>query len=171
VDANEMLVQVADPDALDLLFAVTPTSAARVRNGAVVRLRAGQSASGEALGDGRVLDVAASVDTATRSVGVRVRATRPSRPLRIGETLFGEIIVATRPRAIVVPLEALVPEGEGFKVFVVDSAGVAHARPVTVGGRSATGAEITEGIAAGERVVTAGAFGVEDGARIESAKP
>jgi multidrug efflux pump subunit AcrA (membrane-fusion protein) len=48
----------------------------------------------------------------------------------------------------------------------VDSAGIAHARPITVGARSESLAEIVTGLAAGETVVTAGAYGVEDGAKI-----
>ena len=70
-----------------------------------------------------------------------------------------------------VPLESLVPEGDGFKVFVVDSAGIAHGRPVTVGARTETLAEITAGLSGGETVVTYGAFGVEDSAKIVPARP
>ena len=75
-------------------------------------------------------------------------------------------MTAVHPRAVTVPVAALVPAGEGFQVFVVDSAGIAHARPVTVGARNESLAEIVAGVAAGETVVTAGAYGVEDGAKI-----
>jgi len=70
-----------------------------------------------------------------------------------------------------VPVEALVPAGEGFQVFVVDSAGIAHARPVGVGGRNESLVEIVTGLAPGETVVTTGAYGVEDGARIVRPAP
>jgi hypothetical protein len=89
----------------------------------------------------------------------------------VGETFDAQIAVATRPRAVVVPLEALVPDGEGFKVFVVDSASVAHATAVTVGARTAKVAEITDGLAGGERVVTYGAYGVEDSVKVSTAVP
>jgi RND family efflux transporter MFP subunit len=170
-DPSQPLVEVADPWALDILLSVTPTLAARIRPGAKVTLGAGENATGEPLGEGRVADVAGVVDTATRSVAVRVRAGATRRPLRIGETVFGRIDVGTRPHAVTVPLEALVPDGEGFKVFVVDSAGIAHARAVSVGGRTDRVAEITDGLAAGERVVTYGAFGVQDSAKIVQARP
>jgi hypothetical protein len=51
----------------------------------------------------------------------------------------------------------------------VDSAQIAHARPVQVGGRNEAAAEIVSGLKAGEVVVTAGAYGVADGARIARA--
>jgi RND family efflux transporter MFP subunit len=166
VDPAVSIVEISDPSALDLLLSVTPTDAARVRPGAKVTVSAGQSATGEPLGVGSVLDVAGTVDTTTRSVAVRVAAPTTRRRLRIGETVFGAIAVGTRASAIVVPLEALVPDGEEFKVFVVDANSVAHEREVKVGGRTSTVAEILEGLTAGERVVTTGAYGVADSAKV-----
>jgi len=42
---------------------------------------------------------------------------------------------------------------------------------VTVGIRTGTSVEIVKGIAAGETVVTYGAYGVDDGAKVVAAKP
>jgi RND family efflux transporter MFP subunit len=169
VDVNQPLVEVADPSALDIVLSVTPTEAGRVRPNASVSLSAGQKAGGEPLGTGTVTSVAAGVDSLTRGVPVRVRAPGATRPLRIGETMFARIVVGTRPKALAVPLEALVPEGEGFKVFVVDSASIAHAQPVTVGARSDSTAEILTGLEAGQRVVTYGAYGMDDSVKVTTA--
>jgi RND family efflux transporter MFP subunit len=171
VDAAQPLVEVSDPSALDILLSVTPSDAARVRPGARVALSAGQSAGGEPLGIGGVADVSATVDSATRSVAIRVQTTTTRRPLRIGETVFGSISIGTRPSAIVVPNEALVPEGEDFKVFVVDQGGIAHERDVKVGSRTSSAVEITEGLSAGERVVTYGAYGLQDSAKVVPLAP
>ncbi|HET7585021.1 MAG TPA: efflux RND transporter periplasmic adaptor subunit [Gemmatimonadaceae bacterium] len=167
-DPAQPLVQVADPSAVDVEIGVTPDAAARIRPGAQATLTAGQSASegGESLGAGRVLDVGGTVDSATRTVRVRIRATAPRRPLRIGEIVYAEVALSVHANAIVVPMQALVPSGEGFTVFVVDSAGRAEERAVRVGGRTAQMAEIVSGVRAGERVVTSGAYEVEDGARV-----
>jgi len=170
VDPAQPIVEISDPSALDVLLSVTPADAGRVRNGAKVSLSAGQSAAGEALGVGSVIDVAVAVDTATRGVAVRVQAPTTKRPLRIGETVFGAIVVGSAASAIVVPLEALVPEGEGFKVFVVDANSIAHERDVKVGARTSTSARIVEGLTAGERVVTSGAYGVEDSTKVVAPK-
>ena len=171
VDVNQPLVEIADPSALDIVFTVTPSEAARVKPNAVVTLSAGQKAGGEAIGSGTVSHVGAAVDTATRGVAVLVRAPGTKRPLRIGETMFGQIVIGNRPKAIAVPLEALVPEGEGFKVFVVDASNVAHAQEVTVGARTDSTAEILEGLKGGERVVTYGAYGVDDSVKVTTAPP
>ncbi len=168
VDATQPLVQIADPGALDVVFNVSPAEAAQLRDGDSVAVTVGEGATGEPLGPGAVTGVAAAVDSLTRAVAVRVRLRRPERPLRIGESVFGRLVTAVEPHAVTVPVAALVPAagGEGFQVFVVDSERVAHVRPVTVGGRSETVAEIAFGLQAGEVVVTNGAYGVADGAKI-----
>lgn len=170
VDANEPLVEVADPAALDIVLNLSPSQAAPVHAGDSALFAAGQDTTGESLGAGRVTAVGATVDSASRSVAVRVHLAHPSRPLRIGETVFGQIAVAVHAHAVTVPADALVPDGDGFKVFVVDAHGIAHARPVTVGSRTEGFAEIVRGVQAGERVVTYGAYGVEDSSRIVPVK-
>lgn len=165
-DVNQPLVEVADLSALDIVFNVAPSDAAHIAPGAAVTLSAGETATGEALGVGRIMSVAGTVDSATRSVEVRAQAPPSARALRIGETIFGQISMGTTPRAVVVPVAALVPDGEGFKVFVVTPANIALARKVTIGRRTDTVAEITSGLAGGERVVTEGAYGVDDSVKV-----
>ncbi len=171
IDANQALVEVADPSSLDVVFNLSPADAALVHPGQAVTLATGEGAQGEPVGTGAVSGVGLAIDSVSRSVAVRASLTRPARALRIGETVFGRIAVATHPRAVVVPAEALVPEGEGFKVFVVDSARVARARKVKVGSRGEGVVEITEGLSGGETVVTYGAFGIEDSAKIAPPGP
>jgi membrane fusion protein (multidrug efflux system) len=165
-DPSQPLVEISDPTALDVLMNVTPTEAARVRTSAKVALSAGQSASGEPLGVGVVADISGTVDSASRSVAVRVRAPTTRRPLRIGETVFGAITVAVHPSAIVIPNDALVADGDAYKVFVVDASNVAHEREVKVGAKSSTGVEIVDGLKAGERIVTTGAYAMQDSAKV-----
>ena len=170
VDANQPLVEIVDPTALDIVLGMTPTDAGKIRPGDKVELRSGQSKAGELLGTGVVQQIAATVDSTTRNVAVRVGVPAAVRPLRVGETVYGDIAIATRPSVITIPVEALVPEGDKFKVFVVDAKNVVHATAVTVGARDDKIAEIRSGLAAGARVVTYGAYGLEDGATVVAAK-
>ena len=170
-DPSQVLIEIADPSALDVLFNVTPSDAGRIHPGARVTLSAGQDANGEPLGVGSVIDVGGTVDSLTRSVAVRAQAVTTRRPMRIGETVFGLIAVLVKASAIVIPIEALVPEADGFKVFVVDATGMAHERDVTVGAKTDKVAEITKGLAAGERVATQGAYGLEDSVKVIPLKP
>jgi RND family efflux transporter MFP subunit len=173
-DPGQPVVSVADPDALDLVFSLSPAEAARVHTGAAVALASSQSGQGGALGDARgdalgqavVSTIGAALDTTTRTVAMRARLTHPVRALRIGETIFGRIDAGVRHDAATVPVQALVPDGDGLKVFVVGADGVAHARTVVVGGRTDTVAEILDGLKPGEMVVTDGAYGVDDRAKV-----
>jgi RND family efflux transporter MFP subunit len=166
VDPTQALVEVADPDALDAILTFSPTDAARVRVGQGVLLFLGAEAAGEPAAHGRVADVSAAVDTSSRGVAVRVEIEQGTHAMRIGATVFGRIAVSEHAKAVVVPIEALVPTGEGFKVFVVDSAGVAHSQAVKLGGRSDRGAWVTDGVKAGDQIVTHGAYGVDDSVKV-----
>jgi RND family efflux transporter MFP subunit len=171
VDASQPLVEVADVSALDAVFNVSPAQAAQIRGGDSMHLTAGQGEGGEVVGQGSVTAVGAAVDSTSRAVAVRARIGRPTRPLRIGESVFGRMVTAVHAGAVTVPVAALVPSGDGFQVFVVDSGAIAHVRAVTVGARSESFAEILAGLTAGETVVTTGAYGIEDGTKIVRTAP
>lgn len=170
VDPSVALVEVADPSALDAVFNVSPAEAATVKEGDTVTVSA-SGAGAEALGSGVVTAVGAAVDSATRAIPVRARMIHTARALRIGESIFGRIVTALHPNAVVIPVDALVPQGEGYILFVVDSSGTAHQRPVTIGGRTEAAVEVVAGLTAGETVVSHGAYGAADGAKIKQRTP
>ena len=175
VDASQTLVEVADPTALDVVFNVSPAEAAQIRVGDTLSLKSGEGARAEDLGSADVTSVAVAIDSTPRAVAVRARVVSNSRgggrALSIGESVAGRIVTRVHANAVTVPIEALVPDGEGYRVYVVDSAGIAHARPVTLGARSETRAEIARGVAAGETVVTTGAYGVTDSVKVRASPP
>lgn len=168
-DPSQPVVAVADPEMLDLVFSLSVEDASRVHAGDSLLVLAGEQGAGDTLGPGRIRDVGATVDSVTRAVTVRAHLSRPPRVLRIGEAVRGRIAVRTMPHAIVIPELALVPNGESYSVFVVDSEGIAHLTPVRLGGRADSLAEILSGLEAGETVVTTGAYGITDSARVRPA--
>ncbi len=170
VEPTQQLVDIANVRALDVVLTVSPADAARAKVGQRVTLYAGSTATGDSIAIGRIGEVAAVVDSASGGVTLRVALTQTTRSLRIAEVVMGRVAVARHASALVVPEAALVPTGEGFQVFVVDSVRVAHATPVTIGGRSKGMAWITEGLSGGEQVVTKGAFGIDDGATVVGPK-
>lgn len=165
VDAAQSLIEVVDPLGLEVVFHLSPQDAGRVVPGADVDLSSGDGT--QAMGHGTIHAVSAALDTTTGTVDVRATITAPGRRLIAHEVVSGRIVVEAHPDAVVVPSDALLPEGDATHVFVVDHEGVAHARVVTVGSRGEEGAEILAGVEPGEVVVTKGAYGVTDGAKIE----
>ncbi|MEP6833451.1 MAG: efflux RND transporter periplasmic adaptor subunit, partial [Gemmatimonas sp.] len=170
VDVGQVLVEITDTQSLDVQLFLSPAAAAKVSNGQSVTFREVSADDAPTIGTGKVVDVSAVVDSASRGVMVRVALQGAKRTLRLGESLYGQIPTATHLKAIVIPDDALVPTGEGFLVFVVDSANKAHARPVTVGARNGHRVWVSDGLKAAETIVTAGAYGMDDGAAVVTKK-
>jgi membrane fusion protein (multidrug efflux system) len=102
------------------------------------------------------------IDASGRSLEVRARLSNQERKLRPGMFVRVRVIIGERANALLVPEEAIVPLGEDFFVFRVESA-VARRVKVKTGVRRAAKVEILEGLAAGDQVVTAGMRLARDG--------
>ena len=166
VDGTAALVEVADPRFIDIVLNVSAAEAAQLTKGAPVTLTSGAAEGADTLGTGAVTTIAGAIDSVSRTVAVRVAAPKTRRALRIGESVNGRIALEQRVDAVLVPSAAVVPDGDEYRVYVVDSAGVAHSQTVEVGARRDGRIEITSGLKAGERIVTDGAYQVDDGVHI-----
>jgi RND family efflux transporter MFP subunit len=171
IDVTQPVVEVVDPRAMEIVFHLSPNEAGRIARGAKVELTSGQEAGRNTIGIGTITGISAAVDSTTGTVDVRATIAAPSRPLKVGETLNGAILLTSAISSVVVPGEALVPAGEGFEVFVVDANHIAHATRVVVGKRTETEVEIVSGLHGGEVVVTRGAYGVADSAHVQTGTP
>ncbi len=170
VDPTQVLVAIADPRSLQLLFGVSPSDAGGVKPGARITLYESETPSAQSLGTAAVSTVGAAIDTSTRAVPVRATITSTSRPLRLGETIVGRIATAGVARAVAIPSAALVPDSSGtFKVYVVTN-GLARSVPVEIGTRGDSVVEITKGLTPGQVVVTTGAYGLEDSSKVTVTK-
>jgi membrane fusion protein (multidrug efflux system) len=114
--------------------------------------------------NGRVLSVDSRVDPATRSVIVRAVVPNRDGALKPGMFLTVALSQDERP-ALMIPEEALVPEQARQFVYVVQGDSVAK-REVTLGRREPGFVEITNGVAAGDRVVIEGTLKLRDGAQV-----
>jgi membrane fusion protein (multidrug efflux system) len=114
---------------------------------------------------GSVSRIALQADPASRLLEVEL--TFPGAPLRTGVDVVPgtlvpvEIEVGRRPDALLVPEAA----AQDSLLWVVDSAGVARRRAVRLGLAGDGWVEVRQGLAPGERVVTAGASLLSDGAQ------
>ncbi len=95
------------------------------------------------------------IDANGRSLEIRARMQNLGGKLRPGMFVRVRVIVGERANALLVPEEAIVPEGGEFFVYKIVE-GQARRAPVKIGVRRDAKVEIVEGLAAGDRVVTAG---------------
>lgn len=123
---------------------------------------------------GRVREIAGGADPVTRTFTVRVAAPRVPAEARIGMSATVAVAPAADASLVVLPLTALVRDGDAASVWVVDPAtSRLLARRVTVGQYREDGVTIVSGLAAGEVVVAAGVHKLRAGqpVRIADAAP
>jgi membrane fusion protein, multidrug efflux system len=103
----------------------------------------------------QILALDVTVDSNGRSVIARSSVVNQRSVLRTGMFARGTVILESRPQAIVVPEEAIVPIGADVFVFkVVDNK--AQRVKIKTGLRKEGKVEVTEGLVDGDVVVTAG---------------
>jgi membrane fusion protein (multidrug efflux system) len=120
--------------------------------------------------EGKVYAVNPLVDAAGRSIVIRALVRNAETTLRPG--MFARVGLITRDEknALVIPEQAIVPQGEEQYVFrVVD--GKAVRAKVEVGARRDAKVEIVKGLAPTDTVVTAGQLKLRDGMRVAIATP
>lgn len=111
---------------------------------------------------GRVDAINPRVDANGRSLEVRALLDNAEGRLKPGMFVRVRVIVGERANALMVPEEAIVPQGEEFFVFrVVDNA--ARRVPVKIGVRRDAMVEVLQGLSPGDQVVTAGMRLARDG--------
>jgi len=114
---------------------------------------------------GKVTKIYPTLNPLSHTVRVDVRLDDPDRKLRSG--MFGriELTVGEYYDLLVIPNEALVKEGEGTFVKVVQD-GIYKEVPVVVGDRFDAKVEILSGVAEGQLVVIRSAEGLEPGTEV-----
>lgn len=125
-------------------------------------------------GDGRpdvpakVSVVSPALDPNSTTVQVWVEAPNPGEQLRPGTTVNVQMVARSVKNALVVPAAAVLTGDKGAtSVMVIGADQTAHQTNVQTGIRQDAEVQITSGLRVGERVVTEGAYGLPDGAKVQ----
>lgn len=144
---------------------LSETQYARVRVGQTVKVSV-DALPGRTF-QGTVAKIFPVATAASRTFTVRIALKNEGNRLRSQMFARGEITLETHPQALVVPREALlefVPNSG--RLFVVKE-GKAEERKVTTGIANFRLVEITEGLKAGEKVITTGQAQLKEGDKVE----
>jgi membrane fusion protein (multidrug efflux system) len=160
VSPSTPLVTLHDTHTLKLDFTLPERYAGLLHQGQRFRFtvegRAGQET-------GRVLAFEPAIDASSRSVVVRAEVDNVNDLL---PGTFARIELPLRlEQALLAPAIAVVPGPDGRRVFV-EQDGVARARPVEVGERTADRIQILSGVKAGDRVIVSNLLQLKDGGRV-----
>lgn len=174
VTAGTPLLEIGDTGALEAVVDVLSGDAPRIPPGAPVQLATGRSQPPLA---GTVARIEPQAFTKVSALGIeeqRVNVTvalaaRPEDLQRLGDgfRVDARITLSAQDGALLVPSAALVRQGDGWRVFVVEG-GKARARAVTFKDRHADSAWVQDGLKAGDTVVLYPGNAMTDGQRVKA---
>jgi len=165
VKEGQELVNIEDIGALKADFRLPESYLSRLRKGQSVEVSTdampGQTFKG-------TLDaIDPLLDASGRAISLRARLENPDLKLRPGMFVRVRLAFGGERQGLAVPEEALVPAGDDNFVFRV-SEGKAQRVMVKVGQRRDATVEITEGLKAGDEVVSAGQLKLRDGVPVRA---
>jgi multidrug efflux pump subunit AcrA (membrane-fusion protein) len=112
--------------------------------------------------------ISPALDPGSTTVEVWLKIGNKNGALKVGTPVQVSITGRTEAKAWKVPASAILTAQDGSKsVMVAGTDGAAHRKPVTVGITDAEDVQITGGLAPADLVITGGAYGLEDGAKVK----
>lgn len=162
------LVNVEDVRILKVDFRLPERNLTQIKVGQTIEVVA-DALPGERF-SGNIDAINPRIDANGRSLELRARLDNTGGKLRPGMFVRVRVIVGERTNALLVPEEAIVPQGSEFFIYkVVD--GQARRVPVKIGVRRDALVEIVDGLTTGDQVVTAGMRLSRDGQPVRVLPP
>ncbi|MDY6396122.1 MAG: efflux RND transporter periplasmic adaptor subunit [Treponema sp.] len=170
VSQSSLVAKVARTDELEIRINIAERFVSRISNGQKATVTF-DAYPGVVFG-AKIFEVSPVLDTATRTMGVKLRLNPPDSRVKVG--MYGRVKLVTESvkNAIVLPVTALVTRDGKDYVFVVttpksgENAAAVSIRQVTKGILVDNQVEITKGLEADEEVVIKGQTLLNDGAKV-----
>lgn len=177
VQPGQALVEIGNPQALEVVVEVLSTAAVKIQAGSKVLL---DRWGGEQTLEGRVRVVEPAGFTKVSALGVeeqRVRvivdlASPPEQwqPLGDGYRVEASFVLWQGDELLLIPTSALFRHHDGWAVFAV-RAGKAHLTPVKIGQRNGLDAQVLEGLKVGDPVIAHPDDKIADGVKVKARNP
>jgi RND family efflux transporter MFP subunit len=154
------VVRVAQSDLLRLRMPVPESDVPYIRIGGDVNVKV--NATGRTF-LGKIIRFTRELDTNTRTMLTEVDVPNPDLTLSPGMYADTEIKLQQKNDALILPAQAVVPDGDLNYVLVVNATNHIERRNVTLGIQTANKLEITSGLQAGEKVIASGQTNYQPG--------
>lgn len=116
----------------------------------------------------RVELISPALDPGSTTLEVWLKIDNKAGTLKVGTPVKVSIAGRTVEKAWKIPSSAILTAQDGSRsVMLVGVDGAAHRKAVTLGIRDGEDVQVTSGIAPGDTVITSGAYGLDDGARVK----
>lgn len=163
VQSDRLYVQFSIPEAeAESLRTATSADASKIN----VRV---MNTQGETLADhARIEFIAPAIADQTGTVDVRAVLDNKNDTLLPGQVVRARVEGVTLPGTIVIPKRAVMHGAQGSFVWVIGEDNKVSPRPVQLGIGSGNDVAVTQGLAAGDRVVVEGILKVQPGALVQA---
>jgi membrane fusion protein (multidrug efflux system) len=170
---GDPIVALHTLDPVHVDFSIPQRQVARVRPGMPVRVAA--DAAPDQTFHGEIIAVSPEVDAATRNVRVRALVKNPGEKLHAGMFVNVDVVLPDMQPVLPVPATAVLYAPFGDSVFVIEerkneqsgeTERVLRQQFVRLGQARGDFVDITDGLKAGETVVTSGVFKLRTGAKV-----
>jgi cobalt-zinc-cadmium efflux system membrane fusion protein len=156
VEPGRELFEISDESQIWVEANLTPEEALGVKTNSPARVRVGDTWF-----EGRVIQAHHVLDETTRTLAVRIEVANPDEQLHPGLFVDTRIVGSDLADVIAVPEDAVLRSADGdWAVFIEEAPGKFESLEVEVI-RTLNGLAVIEGVPAGTRVVTEGAFFVQ----------
>ncbi|HUN80928.1 MAG TPA: efflux RND transporter periplasmic adaptor subunit [Phycisphaerae bacterium] len=166
-NAGQPIVTVMDISTLIAKIHLSPEQAAALKLGdeAAVTIPGGEEPV-----KGKLTLISPALDTGSTTLEVWVAIPNKDGRLKVGTSVHVAVSSRSIQNALCIPNEALIATKAGSPaVMVIGVDGVANHKAVKTGITDGHATQILSGLAAGEQVVTKGAYGMDDGTRVKIA--
>ncbi len=119
--------------------------------------------------EGKVYALEPRIDPATRTLKLRALADNSNGMLLPGQFVKVELILQTISNAILAPTEAVIPEQDGKKVFILENGKAKEVR-IETGIRSNTDLEVLSGLQPNDTLITTGMLQLRSGMEVQVVK-
>src|SRR5450759_693574 len=164
---GEVLYQIADLSSVWVLAEVAEQDIGLIKAGSVAQVNIAAYPDKHFVG--KVDFIYPTLDTATRTVQVRVELANPNGLLKPAMFANVELAVSHGGKVLTVPVSAVIDSGTRKIVLVQLAEGHFEPRTVKLGGSSENFVEVLEGIAEGEQVVTSANFLIDAESNLKAA--
>ena len=112
--------------------------------------------------------ISPALDPGSTTIEVWLKVDNKAGTLKVGTPVKVSITGRTVEQALKIPASSVLTAQDGSKsVMVVGSDGAAHRKPVTLGIADGEDVQITAGVSKSDTVITTGAYGLDDGAKVK----
>lgn len=176
INAAQPIMDIGDPNELEVKVELISTEAVRVSEGQKVRM---EGWGGDTVLEGIVRQVepmaykkVTALGIEEQRVNIYIDFTSPPeqwQKLGHGYQLDVDIILADKPNSLIVPVIAMVREGTQWVAFAIED-GVATKRTLEIGAVNGLEAEVLSGVNAGEVLIYNPSEEIEDGLSVTPRK-